>query len=193
MDSQFAIVTEKVLAMCVEAVDGHQVELTRGMMVEIKNFQDRYSTIVVHDYYQRNYAYENNLYLCKSSALFQVPLEVWPILIAVNDPYERFNMAKDKPYIQYILGLNEGSFVAVSGHHFNLSSISQSLSFLPEREPKDKSLDYHCAVRYIGPVDEIGPGCLFGLELLVNLQTANATRFFSANIPVLVEFLCSVD
>lgn len=170
MDATYAIVTEKVLAMCVITTDEHQIELTKGMMVEVTNHQDRYSTIVIHDFYQQNYVYENNVYLAKTSALLQVPIDIWPFLMAINDPLERANVARDKSFVEYILKLTENSFVTVNGQYFNnLSAINQSLSFLPEREPRDKSLDYQCVVKYIGPVDELSiPGYIFGLELLVN-------------------------
>lgn len=168
MDSTYAIVIEKVLAMC--TVEEHQIELSKGMMVEVVDQRkDRYRAVVIHDYYQKNFVYENNVYLVKSSALFYVPLQIWPYLIAVTDPYERANIARDRPFIEYILRIQENSFVAVNGDYFNMSSISQSLSFLPEREPKGRTLDYECIVRYIGPIDELAPGYMFGLELLVNL------------------------
>jgi hypothetical protein len=167
MDSIYAIVIEKVLAMC--TTEEHQIELCKGMMVEIVGQRDRYRVIVIHDYYQKNFVYENN-YLVKSSALFPVPLEMWPFLTAVTDPYERCNIARDRTFIDYILRLTENDFVAVNGDYFNQSPISQSLSFLPEREPKGRLLDYECIVRYIGPIDELAPGYMFALELLVNLR-----------------------
>lgn len=166
MDTKaYAIVIEKVLAMSALEVDGSQVELKHGMMVEIKHC-DRYCSVMIHDFYNKNLAYENNLYLCKSSALLQVPIQIWPFLAAINDPFERVKTAKDKPFADYIQDITEGAFVTVNGQYFN-SPISQSLMFLPEREPKDKSLDYPCIVRFIGPIEEISPGYLFGLELLV--------------------------
>lgn len=166
MDSKYAIVIEKVLAMSALEGDGCQVELKHGMMVEIKH-SDRYCSVMIHDFYYKNLAYENNLYLCKSSALLQVPIQVWPFLVAVHDPFERVSIAKDKSFTDYIQDITEGAFLTVNGQYFNMSPITQSLMFLPEREPKDKSLDYPCIVRYIGPVEEISPGYLFGLELLV--------------------------
>lgn len=168
METTFAIVVEKLMAMCVLEGDGHQVDLNRGMLVEIRKVADRYSTIMIHDFYERNFAYENNLYLCKSSALFPVPLELWPFLIAVNDPFERLIIAKDKALIEYIASLKIGNFATVNGQLFNVSTVNQSLMFLPEREPKARSIDFECIVRYIGSVDEVGPGFIFGLELLVN-------------------------
>lgn len=168
MDSQFAIVVERVLAMTVLESDGNHVDLKHGMMVEIKKDSNRYSTIMVHDYYEKNFAFENNLYLCKSSALFPVRTDIWPFLIAINDPCERANIARDRGFVDYILSLKIDSFVTVIGQYFNISAINQSLMFLPEREPRERSLDYECIIRYIGLVDEIGPGYYFGLELLVN-------------------------
>jgi hypothetical protein len=168
LDSVYAIVIEKVLAMC--TAEEHQIELSRGMMVEIVEQKDRYRAVIIHDFYQRNFVYEANTYLVKSSALFQVPLDIWPFLTSVTDPYERANIAKDKPFIEYILRLKENSFVAVNGDYFNTCPISQSLSFLPEREPKGRIVDYECMVRYIGPIDELAPGYMFALELLVNFR-----------------------
>lgn len=172
LNSFYGIVNDKVLAKSLHTYDGdeHQIQLTRGMMVEIKDMQDRLSTIKIHDFFEKNYVYENNLYLCKTNAISSVSLEMWPFLMAINDPFERLLMARDKHYMEYIGRLRENDFVTVDGRFFSMSPINQSLSFLPERDPKDKTLDYQCAVRYIGPVDEIGiPGHLFGLELLVNL------------------------
>lgn len=172
MESQFyAVVVEKVLAMHVGEEDSHQVELHRGMTVEIEDSREKYTTIRIKDYYQQTFAYENNVYLCKTSALFSVPVDFWPFLIAINDPMERVNIAKDKNFIHYLLRLQTEGYVTVRGEYFNLLPPNQTLSFLPEREPKDRSLDYDCIVKYIGPVEEIGsPGCLFGLQLLVNFK-----------------------
>lgn len=170
MSSAYGIVNEKVLAM--STVGEHSVELTRGMMVEVLESKsvakDRYSHIVIRDYYQKNFVYENDTFLAKTSALIEVPLAIWPFLTAVCDPYERANIARDKPFIEYILRLSEENFVTVNGDYFNATAVRQSLSFLPEREPKGRIHDYECMVRYIGPVDELAPGYMFGLELLVN-------------------------
>lgn len=168
MESSFAIVVDQVLVMCMQESDGLQVEIYKGMMVEIKNVSDRISTIMIHDHYQKNLEYENVLYLCKSSALFPVPFEIWPYLIAVNDPLERLGIAKDKAFTEYILSLRINSYATVNGQLFSNTSINQSLMFLPEREPREKSLNYECIVRYVGSIDEVGPGFVFGLELLVN-------------------------
>lgn len=168
MDSIFALIVEKVLAMAVLESDGDHVELKPGMMVEMKKETNRYSTIIIHDYYEKNLAFENNLYLCKSSALFPVKIDFWPFLIAIIDPYERVNIGRDKDFVDFILSLRIDNFAAVHGQQFNISAINQSLMFLPEREPRATNLDYECIIRYIGPVDEAGPGYYFGLELLVN-------------------------
>lgn len=170
MDNSFAIAVENVLAMpLIEGDEGFNIK--RGMMVEIKKHSSRYSTITIHDYYDKNLSFEiNNLYLCKSSALFPVSREIWPFLTAIMDPCERANLAKDKGLVDYILSLEVSCYATVRGQEFNVSSINQSLMFLPEREPRERLLDYECIIRHIGEVDEIGPGYYFGLELLVNLR-----------------------
>lgn len=165
----FAIVVEKTtLATCImESAEKHQLELTRGVMVEIMKDTNGHSTIKVHDYYQKHFAYEHNLYFCKSSALFPVAVEIWPFLIAISDPLERTFLARDLDHVHFVLSLEVDDFVTVNGKLFDVSPMNQSLMFLPEREPKNKTLDYECVVKYIGPVDEVGPGYIFGLELLV--------------------------
>lgn len=163
--TKFAIVQEKVQATVLEGDE--YIELTRGMMVELKEERERNCTIIVHDYYEKNYAFENNLYWCKTSSLMKVYPEIWHYLIAITDPIMRANLAKDRPFLDYIANLQINTYVTVNGSYFNISVINQSLMFLPEREPKERTTDYDCMIRYIGPVDEIGPGFNFGLELLV--------------------------
>lgn len=169
----YAIVVEKAaLASCImESGEKHQLELTQGVMVEILKESNGHSTIRIHDHYQKNFAYEHNLYFIKSKTLFPVAIEMWPFLTAISDPLERTSVAKNLSYVHYLLSLEIGDFVTVLGKHFDVSPINQSLMFLPEREPKIRTLDYDCVVRYIGPVDEVGPGYIFGLELLVNYET----------------------
>lgn len=178
----FAIVIQKVLAMCAMQEDAVQEtqELCRGTMVEIRQSPSpsNYSNIIIHDYYRKNLAFENNLYMCKTSALFRVPLDIWPFLVSITDPLERVNIARDKNYINYIRSIGIDSFVTVNGQYFNFSPMNQSLMFLPEREPRERSLDYECIVRYIGTVDEVGPGYMFGLELLVNAKSSNLKSSF---------------
>lgn len=165
---KFAIVTERTLAMCVQG-DEH-VDLSRGMTVEVREDRERNSEIVIRDYYQKNFAFENNLYLCKTSALFHVVGTHWPYLIAIPDPIMRANLAKDKSFMEYITNLQIDNYVTVNGNFFDISMVNQQLKFLKEREPRERSNDYECIIRSIGPVDEIGPGYLFGLELLVILS-----------------------
>lgn len=179
MDVRFAIVIENVRAMCAAKDNdprprlGHvveQIDLKKGMMVEVQQLSDKYATVRVHDYYQKNALFERNLFLVKASALYEVAIDVWPYVVAINDPVMRLNFARDRYFIDYVMSLDVGSFATVHGIYFMMSSINQSLSFLPEREPQNRILDYECVVRYMGPVEEIGPGCVFGLELLVNFN-----------------------
>lgn len=184
MDARFAIVIENVRAMCaVKEIDLRtkqiieQIDLKKGMMVEVHLLSEKYATVRVHDYYQKNTVFENHLFLVKASALFEVAIDVWPYVIAINDPVMRLGFARDRYFIDYAMSLDLGSFVTVNGVFFMMSAINQSLNFLPEREPQSRILDYECVVRYIGPAEEIGPGCVFGLELLVNFNKLDIFSF----------------
>lgn len=157
----YAIVLEKVLASFVGEFDSGHVELSRGMMVEYKRTSDRYCNIIIRDYYTKNHAFENNLYLCKSSALYQVQSSMWHFLVAINDPIERAALAKDKPFTEYILGLDINGVCTVNGQYFHYAS------HLERDRNANMALDYHCIVKYIGPVADLGPGHFFGLQLVV--------------------------
>lgn len=172
--SSFAIVTRKAQATLVISVEGadQKIEVQRGTMVEVLHSQSnqQYCKVIIHDYHERNLAYENNLYFMRQSELFPVNEIFWPFLIAITNPNERANIAMDDAYVTYLLNLNIKSFVSVVGQYF-INTIRESIQFLPERQPKEHlSTDYACIIRYIGPVDEIGPGNFFGLELLVNFN-----------------------
>lgn len=172
MAAMYAIVVENMKAALLLDSEETIMHLTKGMTVQVVEVREKHSAIIIRDYHQRNLAFENNVYICKKSGLIMVTADIWPFLTAINDPFERIEIARDKPFCKYILGLKENVFVDVLGYMFNLSSIQQSLMFLPERAPKDKSnSDYNCIIRYIGNVPEIGPGFYFGLELLVIFLT----------------------
>lgn len=158
------------------------LQLTKGMMVEIKDFvaksspTSKYCTIKLIDYHRKNLAYENNLYLCKQSCLFRVSPVIWPYLISIMDPFERLEFARDKPHTDYIRSLDINSLVLVDGSIFKLSPISESLNFSNNFIDEDsssnnyssgKSTVYECTVLYIGLVPELSPGYFFGLQLLV--------------------------
>lgn len=167
------IVIEKTTAFLCNKYCGdpeQNFEVHKGTMIEIRslNVNQTYCEVRIHDYHQRNLAFEHNLYMIKQNALIHVSEMMWPLLAAISDPIERANIAKDSAFCDYISTLRENSFVTINGQYFSKCLIRESLQFLPEREPKDRSLDYNCIIRYIGPVEEIGPGYFFGLELLVN-------------------------
>lgn len=174
-ESEYAIVIKKTQAMLASQIPTREdemdmkVELFRGATVQIKEVQHSYSVVMIHDFYNKNFAFQNNLYQVQTNALIHVDELLWFQLIAIPDSQERANIASDKEYVEYIASLKADSFVRVNAHHFSMCPIRQSLQFLPEREPSKnaRERDYDCIIRYIGYVDEIGPGIFYGLELLV--------------------------
>jgi len=172
MDKTYAIVIQKISAFLADGNQSEVLEVANGTLVEYcnerRNEQGQYCFIIICSLDRKDVAFEHNVYMCKKSALLDVPSKIWPFLKAIHDPFDRISVAKDKPYIDYILKFAVNSFITINGQYFNVSAMNQSLSFLPEREPKDKfNCDYDCIIRYIGPIDELGPGHYFGLELLV--------------------------
>lgn len=173
---EYAIVIEKTQALLMTSskiqpdrnFDDQKIELFRGTTVQVKGRQKSYTVVVVCDFYHKNLAFQNNLYFVKTSALQTVDQSIWLQLVAIPDPHERANVTKDKAYIEFISSLKVGSLVSIMSQHFSRCPIRQSLQFLPERDIRElKDQDFDCIVRYIGFVDEIGPGFYYGLELLV--------------------------
>lgn len=148
--------------------------LNKGMTVEIKDFVtknstiSKYCTIKILDYVNKNHAFENNLYMCKNSSLFRVSSNIWPYLIAIVDPLERLDFARDQHFTEYIRSLGENDLVLVDGNIFKYSSISASLNFANNNSDNGhKHKDYECAIIFIGLVPERGNGYYFGLQLVV--------------------------
>jgi hypothetical protein len=159
--SHYAVCVERTMAICIEGEEKDQYDLDPGMLIEIKERQVRYATVIIHDFYRKNLAFENNMYLVKTSALQLILPAIWPFLAAVADPFDRVWISKNKPYINYLLDIQVESLVLVDGRYFDNS---------PQKNYQDYrrySSDYECFVRYIGKVEELSPGYLFGLELLV--------------------------
>lgn len=160
----YAICVEKTLAICVEGEEKDQVDLNIGMLVAVEDKHDRYSTVIIHDFYRKNMAFENNMYLVKTSALRIIPPALWPFFAAVSDPLDRVFISKDQLFMDYLMSIKEDALVVVDGRYFIVSPQESSYTLNPRNK---NSHDYNCIVRYIGKVDEISPGFLFGLELLV--------------------------
>lgn len=169
MSRDFAIVVEKSNARVVSDVDNsNSIDLEKGMLVEIKNVNkpntEVFCVIQIFDYYQSNPAFVHNVYFCKRSTLLEVSENLWPFLIAINDPFDRLNVVRDKEFSEYITNLQENSFVEICGDNFRQSDMRQTLNFSVDH---NNNPDFDCIVRYIGMCPEIGPGYFFGLELLV--------------------------
>lgn len=165
MTRDFAIVVEKSNVIVRDVDFDDSVDLEKGMLVEIKNSStENFCLIQIFDHYQTNLAFENNLYFCKRSTLLRVSDDLWPFLIAINDPYDRLNVVLNKEFSEYITNIQENKFVEISGDNFRQSDMRQSLNFSIDH---NNTPDYNCIVRYIGMCPEIGPGYFFGLELLV--------------------------
>lgn len=174
---EYAIVIEKTQAVLMMSKNlqidrnnnnDHNLEVFKGTMVQIKGRQNAYSVVIICDFHEENLAFQYNHYYVKTSALERVEESIWLQLVAIPDPQERANIAKDKSYLEYLSSLKIGTFVSVKTQYFSKCPIRQSLQFLPEREAKDsKDQDFDCIVRYIGFVTEMGPGYYYGLELLV--------------------------
>lgn len=184
--SQYAVCVERTMAICIEGDEKDQCDLDTGMLIEIKERRDRYSTVIIHDFYRKNLAFENNMYLVKTNALQVVSEHIWPFLAAVTDPFDRVWISKNKIYMNYLLDIRMDTLVQVDGRYFHIPSNKTSTY----QEYRRQINDYECLVRYIGKVEELSPGYLFGLELLVIFcNIFSSTLIFSFGRTLYLKFL----
>lgn len=103
----------------------------------------------LNDANQQNVIF-NQVHECESHYIMKVNEKVWPYVIPIPIS-ERTQFLKDKDHINFVLNLRENeSHVSVKGEFF------------------DQNTNYECLVRFIGMVEEMSRGILFGLEIMVN-------------------------
>jgi hypothetical protein len=168
----FALCKDSFLAKAIPD-SAENMHTQRGMMVEIVEANpDKTCTIRIKDYYSDgSQLWDECLFTCSSSHLVKVSENIWPFLIAVVDPEDRYRFITQRSSdAKKIALLNDGDCVKVSGKPFGLNC------------------SYDCIIRYVGLVPELGPGFYFGLELLVILHIYNIMNNY---YPYYIERNCS--
>lgn len=126
---------------------GNLIFLQPGALVKVKEVysSNETTTIRIYDFYTKNLAFENNLFVCPSLNLHRVAPPLWPFLIGIREPPARIAFFRQHEAVALALSLKGGDQVkaVVEGTTLN------------------------CIVRHIGLVSEIGPGFYFGLEITV--------------------------
>lgn len=124
--------------------------LLPGMMICILDYhQDNFCSIQICNY-NNDKLWQNDIYFCKIDSLQIVEEDIWPFLIAINLPYDRLNYCKDYHALEYLKTIKIDDEVTVRGSNFN-----------------NQNTTFHCIVKNICPVPELGPGKYFCLEILV--------------------------
>lgn len=128
------------------------VTIQAGFLVKVKEVLNgrKMASIRIYDFYSKNLAFENNLFVCNLANLHKVQPTIWPFLIAIVDPIQRLTFFRNTDLVNFILNIKISDLVVVNGAALRFDG---------------KPLD--CIVRYIGLVSEIGPGFYFGLEIMV--------------------------
>lgn len=148
-------VVQNILEESQQSRHGNLITLQPGFLAKVKDTRrggSQKSVIIrIYDFYNRNLAFENNLFACPGTNLQVVAPPLWPFLIGIKDPLTRIGFYRDHEAVAYLLSLNCDDLVIVNGASVNCPSPS----FLT------------CIVRYIGLVSEIGPGFYLALEITV--------------------------
>lgn len=121
-----------------------------GTLVRIQERYNQKQVVVkVCSFFSSDPVWEANLYLCPTSHLHAVEGGLWPFLGAISDPEDRCTLAKHPENWRFVLTLGVGAHCSASAQLFRMPG------------------SFDCVVRYVGYVPEMGPGCYFGLEILV--------------------------
>ncbi|XP_058452232.1 uncharacterized protein LOC131430943 isoform X2 [Malaya genurostris] len=155
--SHFAVSAELIQAKLVslsglrfEDNNGNTITIEPGMTVRIMEQPSAKLAIVcIKDFYSSDdKKYDEPRFQCQQSSLIPVTDDVWPYVIAILDPQERLDFVKQPKRLDQVKQLRTENFVKVSGRAFGLPDMK-----------------YECIIRYIGTVQEIGPGYYLGMEM----------------------------
>lgn len=156
-------VVENILLDTTHHLDSQrsQITLPAGYLAKVKEVHSSNKTclIRIYDFYNRNLAFENNLFACAVADLRTVAPPLWPFLIGIREPKERAQFFRNHELIAYLLSLQCEDFVLVAR-----DSVESGLA--SNGSGSDPSY-FTCIIRYIGLVSEIGPGFYLGVEITV--------------------------
>ncbi|XP_055847048.1 ubiquitin carboxyl-terminal hydrolase CYLD [Episyrphus balteatus] len=131
------------------------------------NSNSKTTSVQILDYFNHNPISEN-LYECPTSHLKRIHQDIWPFGIAISDPTRRLQFFLSTEQCKHILYLREGELVAVNGALFG------------------NAMRYECIVRYIGLVQEMGPGYYFGLQIR---SSENVNSPQELEIPYVINYM----
>lgn len=157
-------VVENILLDTTNHLDSQrsQITLPAGYLAKVKEVHSSHKTclIRIYDFYNRNLAFENNLFACAVAHLRTVAPPLWPFLIGIREPKERILFLRNHELIAYLLSLQCEDFVLVARDSVTRGPAASNGS------GSDPSY-FTCIIRYIGLVSEIGPGFYLGVEITV--------------------------
>ncbi|XP_055593353.1 ubiquitin carboxyl-terminal hydrolase CYLD [Uranotaenia lowii] len=154
MTANFAISLRKINAklVSVENVaieDDNSFTIDPGRTLKItEQVSNKIAIVGIHNYHNpEEHDFSTHQFQVPVSHLQKVPGDVWPFVIAIVDPEERINFAKDAKRGTWVTRLTPGQKVVLAR------------SFGYPSEVCD------CTIRYIGQITEMGPGYHFALEM----------------------------
>lgn len=165
-------VVENVLLDTVlhSASQRNQITLQPGFLAKVREVHASKKTVQlrIYDFYQQNFAFENNLFACAAANLQTIAPPLWPFLIGIPEPLSRMTLFRNQDLGAYLLGLRPDDLVLVATDSV-IAEYPGHSSLPPPPKPSSYPLYLTCIIRYIGLVSEIGPGFYLGVEITVIL------------------------
>lgn len=144
-NSGFAVAKENILVNGLMR-QNEQRTVILGSIVKVEGPLDA-GDVCVRFLDKTNNHFEDVTYCCQSSKLATVPDTVWPLLLGVPSPMVRAELASNPQLCDQIASMRVGTIVEVLHN----------------------KIFYNGVIKYIGPVQAMGAGSVFGLELLVRV------------------------
>lgn len=146
-ESNFAVAKANLLVTGIGNVRlNEQRTVLLGSIVKIENILEN-GNVAVKFLDKANNHFEDSVYCCKLADLELVAESLWQLLLGIPSPMIRTDLASNSSLCDQIMSLKVGCNVEVLHN----------------------KLFYKGVIRYIGPVQSMGVGSVFGLELLVRV------------------------
>lgn len=117
-----------------------------GTVVKIENILGN-GNVSIRFLDKTSAAFEETTYCCKQNELVSIAENLWPLLVAIPSPMIRNELAANTSLCDQLVSMKNGTSVEVL---------------------HNKTF-YMGIIKYIGPVQAMGAGSFFGLELLVRV------------------------
>lgn len=162
-DNKYAVVQVNILVYGMSTAKlKEQRTALLGTVVKVESILGN-GNVAIRFLDKNSSSFKDATYCCKQSELVSVAESLWPLLIAIPSPMCRKDVASNIALCDQLISMTKGTKVEVLHN----------------------KIFYMGYIHYIGPVQAMGPGHFFGMELLVRviIIISNLITFPTRSLP----------